>query len=78
MLKKSRLLFVLVFIGLSNLYAQKSTIYSHDLTEFNNAIALYHEGQFQSARFIFDKVKLENSDSGTSVVSMRRFGAPFK
>ncbi len=62
MLKKSRLLFVLVFIGLSNLYAQKSTIYSHDLTEFNNAIALYHEGQFQSARFIFDKVKLENTD----------------
>ena len=63
MLKKSRLLFILIFIGLSNLYAQKSTIYYHDLTEYNNAIALFQNGQYQSARFIFDKVKSETADA---------------
>jgi TolA-binding protein len=63
MLKKSLLLLLLIFICFSNINAQKSTIYLHVLTEYNHAISLYHEGQFQSARFIFDKVKLENQDN---------------
>ena len=62
MLKKSRPLFLFIFIGTLKLNAQKSTVYLHDLTEYNNAIALFQNGQYQSARFIFDKVKSENVD----------------
>lgn len=40
--------------------AQKSAIYTHDLKDFDRALNLYQESQYQSAQIIFDKVRLEN------------------
>ena len=37
--------------------AQKTAIYTNDLQDFNRAISLYKENQYQSAQIIFDKVK---------------------
>ena len=36
--------------------AQKTAIYTNDLQDFNRAISLYKENQYQSAQIIFDKV----------------------
>lgn len=54
------LFLVLFFIGISTLTAQKSAIYTHDLEEYNRAIALLNSTQYQSAQIIFDKVLLEH------------------
>ena len=37
--------------------AQQTAIYSHDLKEFDRAIALYKDKQYQSAQILFDKVQ---------------------
>jgi len=39
--------------------AQKTEIYTHDLKEYNRAIELYKEKQYQSAQIIFKKVSEE-------------------
>ncbi len=51
-------LFMLLFPFLVS--AQKSAIYTHDLKDFDRALNLYQESQYQSAQIIFDKVRLEN------------------
>ena len=43
--------------------AQKSAIYTHELEDFDRAVNLYKESQYQSAQIIFDKVILENVSS---------------
>ena len=37
--------------------AQQTTIYTHDLKEFDRALALYKDKQYQSAQILFDKVQ---------------------
>ncbi len=37
--------------------AQQTAIYTHDLKEFDRAITLYKDKQYQSAQILFDKVK---------------------
>jgi len=37
--------------------AQKSAIYTNDLQDYNKAVSLYKDSQYQSAQIIFDKVK---------------------
>ena len=38
-------------------FAQKSTIYTSDLKDFNEAVALFKDGQYASAQIIFNKVR---------------------
>ena len=55
--KLPRFLFFLIFIGFAPISAQKSTIYTHDLKDFNTALTLYNDRQYTSAKLIFEKVK---------------------
>lgn len=57
------LFLLLFFAGITNLSAQKSEIYTHELKEFNRALSLYKESQYQSAQIIFDKVKTETKST---------------
>ncbi|KAB1158020.1 tetratricopeptide repeat protein [Flavobacterium luteum] len=57
MRKFSRLFFLLFLIEFTIVSAQKTAIYTNDLQDFNRAISLYKENQYQSAQIIFDKVK---------------------
>ncbi|WP_035670655.1 tetratricopeptide repeat protein [Flavobacterium sp. 83] len=47
----------LFFIIASTVFAQKSTIYTSDLKDFNEAVALFKDGQYASAQIIFNKVR---------------------
>ncbi len=58
--KISRLFLVLFLAVTIPVCAQQSAVYTHELEDFNRAVNLYKEGQYQSAQIIFDKVKLEN------------------
>lgn len=58
----SWLFFLLTFVGTFTVSAQKSTIYTHDLTDFNKAVSLFNDMQYASAQIIFEKVKLETND----------------
>ncbi|SCY02484.1 tetratricopeptide repeat protein [Flavobacterium caeni] len=60
MLKIPRLFLLLCCLVSVSVFAQKSAIYTHELEDFNRAVNLYKEGQYQSAQIIFDKVKLDN------------------
>lgn len=58
----SWLFFLLTFAAPFTVSAQKSTIYTHDLAEFNKALSLFNDMQYASAQIIFEKVKLETTD----------------
>ncbi|MGK0295797.1 MAG: tetratricopeptide (TPR) repeat protein [Ulvibacter sp.] len=58
----SRLFFLFICVGSFTASAQKSTIYTHDLADFNKALSLFNDMQYASAKIIFEKVKLETSD----------------
>lgn len=54
--------FLLQFFLISTMVvAQKSAIYTYDLKDFDKALALYHDKQYQSAKHIFEQVKKEAS-----------------
>lgn len=56
-------LFLLCFIvGTLSVSAQKSAIYDNDTSEFDRALNLYNNQQYQSAQIIFDKVKSETKN----------------
>ena len=55
------LLFSLPFWGLS-LSAQQSTIYTHQLKDYDKAVALYNDKQYQAAQILFEKTKTDNRD----------------
>lgn len=63
MRKLSRLFFLIIFMAMYSVSAQKSAIYTHELEDFDRAVNLYKESQYQSAQVIFDKVKLQNVSS---------------
>ena len=52
-----RLFLLLLLVATSTIYAQKSAIYTSDLKEYNRAVELYKDKQYQSAQIIFEKVK---------------------
>ncbi len=54
-LSKFFLLPTLVFSGLIS--AQKSTIYTYDLKNFDRALSLYNDNQYKSAQLMFEKVQ---------------------
>jgi hypothetical protein len=43
------------------LFQLKSTIYTHDLVDFNKALSLFNDMQYASAQIIL-KIKLETND----------------
>ncbi|TDD74038.1 tetratricopeptide repeat protein [Flavobacterium caseinilyticum] len=57
MRKTSWLFFIFLFSITISTSAQKSTIYTHDLKDFNKALSLFKDGQYASAQIIFNKVK---------------------
>ncbi|MFB0910835.1 MAG: hypothetical protein QMA99_07840, partial [Flavobacterium sp.] len=62
MRKLSWLLLLLVFVSNFSVLAQKSTIYTHELKDFNKALSLFNDSQFASSQIIFEKVKSETND----------------
>lgn len=65
-MQKKVILYFLVFIlGVCQLSAQQSEIYTHNLSEFDKAIELFNNKQYQSAQIIFEKVKQENKNIDT-------------
>jgi tetratricopeptide (TPR) repeat protein len=55
------LLFSVPLWGLS-LSAQQSAIYTHELKDFDKAITLYNDKQYQAAQILFEKTKGENKE----------------
>ncbi|WP_116787502.1 tetratricopeptide repeat protein [Flavobacterium psychrotrophum] len=49
------------FAGLS-LSAQQSTIYTHQLKDYDKAVTLYNDKQYQAAQILFEKTKTDNTD----------------
>ncbi|QXP53968.1 tetratricopeptide repeat protein [Cellulophaga sp. HaHa_2_1] len=69
MLKKKTAL-LLSFVGaLHLLSAQESKIYTHDQKEYQQALTLYNNEQFQAAQAIFEKVKYTTKDPETEANS---------
>ncbi|WP_310556533.1 tetratricopeptide repeat protein [Flavobacterium sp.] len=62
MQKFSLSLLLFSLFGISQVFAQQSAIYTNDLANYNKALTLYNNKQYQSAQIIFDKVKQQNSN----------------
>ena len=61
MIKYLKLSFLVVFFS-GTLFAQQSSVYTHDLTEFNRAVELYKDKQYQAAQILFDKEKTKTNN----------------
>ena len=48
--------------GVGSLQAQQTAVYTQDWAEFNKALNLYNNSQYQSAQILFGKLKSENSN----------------
>lgn len=57
MQKLNRFLCTSLILSAINLSAQQSNIYTHELTDFDKAVFLYKDKQYQAAQILFDKVK---------------------
>ena len=69
MLKKKTAL-LLCFIGATlNGLAQESKIYTHHQKDYQDALALYNNRQYQAAQTIFDMVKVNTNDLETEANS---------
>ena len=62
MRKLSMLYFLLPLAGISTVSGQQTEISTHKLSEFDNAILLHKDKQYQAAQILFDRVKQNNSD----------------
>ncbi|WP_298225171.1 tetratricopeptide repeat protein [Flavobacterium sp.] len=60
--KQIRLFLWIFFAGISPVIAQKSAIYTHEAKDFDRAVGLYKESQYQSAQILFEKVKSVTKD----------------
>ena len=57
------MLFFMFFIaGSACVSGQQSAIYTNNLSEFDNAVSLYKDKQYQSAQILFERVKHENTN----------------
>ena len=56
------MLFLLFFMaGIPKVSGQQSAIYTNNLNEFDKAVLLFKDKQYQSAQILFDKAKQENA-----------------
>jgi tetratricopeptide (TPR) repeat protein len=60
MRKLSLLYFLFPLVGVTTATAQQSAIYTHQLSGFDKALALYDDKEYLAAQILFDKVKQEN------------------
>ena len=69
-MQKKKTALLLSFIGALHLLgAQESKIYTHDQKEYQQALTLYNNEQFQAAQAIFEKVKYSTKDPETEANS---------
>ena len=69
-MQKKRTALLLGFIGCAIFgMAQESKIYTHDQKQYQDALALYNEQQYQAAQTIFEKVKNTTRDQETEANS---------
>jgi tetratricopeptide (TPR) repeat protein len=62
-MKKYSLSLLAFFIfGLSAIFAQQSAVYTNELVEYDKALSLYKNKQYQSAQILFDRVKQKNNN----------------
>lgn len=61
MKKNLIVLSVFVFVSLS-VYSQQTAVYTHPLAEYNRALELYQNKQYQAAQNLFMKIKDETDD----------------
>ena len=54
--------FLLGFSAVPTISAQQSAIYTHELSEFDKAVLLYKDKQYQSAQILFERVKQNNKE----------------
>ncbi|UOX32764.1 tetratricopeptide repeat protein [Flavobacterium sediminilitoris] len=62
MIKILKLSLFFLFVSPLMVSAQQSSIYTHDLKEYDRAVALYKDKQYQSAQILFERVKKEVSN----------------
>ncbi|RZJ74144.1 MAG: tetratricopeptide repeat protein [Flavobacterium sp.] len=62
MRRLNRLLFLSLSLGALQVSAQQSNIYTHQLKDFDKAVALYNDKQYQAAQILFERVKTQNQD----------------
>lgn len=55
-----RLVFIGIIVFCNTFTAQKTEIYNHQLSDFDKALELYNDKQYQSAQILFSKVKSSN------------------
>ena len=69
-MRKKKTALLLSFIG-SAIFglAQESKIYTHDQKQYQDALALYNDNQYQAAQTIFEKVKNSTKDPETEANS---------
>ena len=59
--------FIPIFVGILWIgTAQETKIYTHDQKDYQDALALFNNEQYQAAQTIFEKVKLTTKDYETS------------
>ncbi len=63
MRRLNRFLFLSLSLGALQVSAQQSTIYTHNLTEFERAVALYNDKQYQAAQILFERTKSNTPDT---------------
>ena len=56
------LFFMFFMAGMPEISAQQSAIYTNNLSEYDNAVSLYKDKQYQSAQILFERVKHENTN----------------
>ncbi|WP_445721877.1 tetratricopeptide repeat protein [Flavobacterium sp.] len=62
MIKILKLALLILFVSPLMVSAQQSSVYTHQLKEYDKAVTLYKDKQYQSAQILFERVKKENSN----------------
>jgi tetratricopeptide (TPR) repeat protein len=61
----SILIFLFFVSGISVVSGQQSEIYTHNLADFDNAVVLFKNKQYQSAQIVFERIKHETKNQDT-------------
>lgn len=56
-MKKIKVAILMTFIGFASLQAQQSAIYTSETSDFNKAVMLYKEKNYQASQILFEKIK---------------------
>lgn len=67
MLKKITAMVPILVGAVSIGFSQETKIYTHDQKEYQDALALYHNEQYQAAQTVFSRVKENTSDMETKL-----------